>query len=98
MAPQKGTAAAVEDVVSNVFDQSVVKEWFEAELNPNQFIIETTDNLSSTEKIEKVKTVVNKVKRFSSRLTTIVVNRDVSKVNPVGIGIYKYKKLTIGGD
>jgi phage tail P2-like protein len=95
---QKGTAAAVEDVVSKIFDTSTVKEWFEAGLQPHQFAIETTDNLTSREKIDDVKTAVNKVKRLSSHLTTIVVKRESNLSESIGIGIYKHKKLTIGGE
>jgi len=95
---QKGTAAAVEDVVSKIFDTAVVKEWFEAGLLPHQFTIETTDNLTSSNKINEVKTAVDKVKRLTSHLKTVVVKREAGIVEPVGIGLYKYKKLVIGGE
>lgn len=74
----KGTPFAVEEVVTAIFDDAVVKEWFDYGAAPYTFKIVTREILTP-EKYNEIVKVVNTVKNVRSRLETIETIRDFNQ-------------------
>jgi len=87
----KGTAGAVEDMLSIVFDKSYVEEWFDYGGEPYMFKIRTTDFVSQ-EKYEKFKKVVQTVKNTRSHLESFIIERAQDFNMTAAIGVQRLRK------
>ena len=67
----KGTPAAVEQVVSAVFDTSHVQEWFEYGGKPYHFKVVTEDVTTDQEVLKRMRRAINAAKNTRSWLETI---------------------------
>ena len=67
----KGTPAAVEQVVSAVFDTSHVQEWFEYGGKPYHFKVITEDVTTDQEVLKRMRRAINAAKNTRSWLETI---------------------------
>ena len=67
----KGTPAAVEQVVSTVFDTSHVQEWFEYGGKPYHFKVVTEDVTTDKDVLERMRCAINTAKNARSWLETI---------------------------
>lgn len=73
---KKGTAQAIEDVVSIILDKAKIVEWFEYGGDPYHFRIEIDGPYSGDETLKVVFRTVNANKRQSTRLEEIIFHRD----------------------
>lgn len=67
----KGTPAAVEEVVSAVFDTSHVQEWFEYGGKPYHFKVVTEDVTTDKNVLERMRRAINAAKNARSWLETV---------------------------
>lgn len=70
---KKGTVGAVEEIVSIVFGESKVEEWYKYNGNPHHFRIITTNIEVDDSFISKFKEAVEHIKRKSSWLDEVIV-------------------------
>lgn len=70
---KRGTVAAVEDIVTKIFGNAVVEEWFDYGGEPYHFRI-ITENVSSTdEMLQEVTNVVKETQNVRSYLEAVIV-------------------------
>lgn len=93
---KKGTAGAVEDILSVVFDVSTIEEWFTYDGDPYHFKIKTMDVVDS-DKYQGFKTVINSVKNARSHLESFVIERQKEIPTNLLVGIHKVRKIEIPG-
>ena len=72
---QMGTPEAVNQIVSAVFGQGRVEEWFEYGGQPHRFRVVVEDPETATEFLEEFLSVLDGVKRLSSWLDSVTVLR-----------------------
>lgn len=84
---RKGTAYAVKQIVTDAFDQTTLKEWFEYNGNPFRFKLITEANLHSESKITDLVNTINSVKNARSTLETIEVIKRTNLKGYYGFGI-----------
>ncbi|TCI25580.1 phage tail protein I [Exiguobacterium sp. SH5S4] len=89
---KKGTAQAIEDVVSIILDKARIVEWFEYGGDPYHFRIEIDGPLRSERDLPSAFRAVEKNKRKSTRLESIWFRRDDSIYYRV---IYKNGRIHI---
>ena len=70
---KKGTVGAVEEVVSLVFGESTIEEWYEYGGEPHHFRITTTNISVDDSFVERFKIATEKVKRKSAWLDEVIV-------------------------
>lgn len=68
----KGTVAAVEEVISSVFNKGEVVEWFKYNGQPYCFIIKVRENAPDAQKLTRLLYLINKAKNARSWLECIV--------------------------
>lgn len=72
----KGTPGAVEDLLSTIFHETWIKEWFEYGGNPYFFKVFTKDKITSYKTYEDLIRALNTVKNTRSWLEAIVLVRE----------------------
>jgi phage tail P2-like protein len=70
---QKGTPAAVEDLITTLFDEGKVQEWFEYNGQPKTFRVVTNNSSVTAERAQEFIKALNSVKRFSATLDRVVI-------------------------
>lgn len=70
---RRGTVAAVEDVVTNIFGNATVEEWFEYGGEPYHFKIKTSNVESSDEMIAEITQIVKETQNARSYLEEVIV-------------------------
>nr|WP_302600032.1 phage tail protein I [uncultured Cellulosilyticum sp.] len=70
---KKGTVGAVEEIVSLIFGESTIEEWYEYGGKPHHFRITTTNISVDDSFIERFKIATEKVKRKSAWLDEVIV-------------------------
>lgn len=80
-----GTPAAVEELITSVFGEGRVEEWFDYGGDPFYFRVYTNAPLTE-DIISKFDTMLEKVKNTRSRLETIVDEKTLRQNTPVLIG------------
>lgn len=89
----RATAAAVEEVLTEYFSNARLREHFERETgHPHYFKIETSDVSSYTERLDLFLSVLEKIKRKSQWLESIVLLLRGSGNLYIGAGIRERKK------
>lgn len=68
-----GTKWAVENVISAVFGEGYIKEWFEYDGTPGYFRVYSTNPNITDSLLTKFMSILNKVKRHSSKLEGIFI-------------------------
>lgn len=70
---QKGTPAAVEELISTIFDDGKVIEWFENGGQPYTFQVVTNNESVSMDKAEQFTRALNSVKNARSWLDKVII-------------------------
>lgn len=92
---KKGTVAAIEEVVSTIFGESTVEEWYEYGGEPHHFRI-TTTNISTDETfINKFKEAAEHIKRKSSWLDEVIVLLASELGIYIGFALHTGDRITI---
>jgi len=91
----KGTPKAVEEILSVVFDESQVVEWFNYDGDPFTFKILTTDRISNMDKFTEIRKVIDTVKNKRSHLTEFVIERDNQVDEAICCALQRKKVTTI---
>lgn len=91
---KKGTPSAVEEMLSTVFDTSVIEEWFEYNGEPYMFKIRTLDVVDK-EKYNQMKKVINTVKNSRSHLESFIIERKKELLLSTAVSFHIGKKLKI---
>lgn len=89
-----GTAAAVQEMIDNVFESGVLLEWFDTGGTPGTFTISTSDTITP-ELIEKFNEVVANVKNVRSHLVDIVLGNKVDMDIKIAMGMTTHKVITL---
>lgn len=71
---RKGTASAVEELVTTIFGDGKVEEWYEYGGDPFYFRVITNNPTATNEQAEKFLEALNSVKNIRSRLDAIQVS------------------------
>ncbi|MGG4034197.1 phage tail protein I [Paenibacillus cisolokensis] len=72
---QKGTPAAVEDLISTVFGSGEVREWYEYGGQPGYFKITTSDPAATTTRAQEFLAAINSVKNARSWLEGVEISK-----------------------
>ena len=70
---KKGTVGALEEVVTTIFGESEVSEWYEYDGEPHHFRITTTNLGVDTDLLQRFKEAAEHIKRKSSKLDEVIV-------------------------
>lgn len=87
-----GTAAAVAELITTVFGEGEVKEWFEYGGEPFFFKIYTSATITE-EAIEAFNQMIRKIKNTRSHLETVVADRDLKQTLYIGISCRAMAKV-----
>lgn len=68
---KKGTVYSVQNILNTFFQESTVKEWFEYGGNPGMFNVEITDSNADYSQANKIKRMIDSVKRTSQHLDNL---------------------------
>lgn len=72
---KKGTPAAVEDLITSIFGEGKVVEWFEYDASPGYFKVVTSNTSVTNEQAEQFIRALNSVKRKSSVLDKVEITQ-----------------------
>lgn len=75
---KKGTPAAVEELITTLFDEGKVEEWFEYGGTPYKFQVVTNNSAVTNERALEFIKALNSVKRLSARLERVVITQKES--------------------
>ncbi|CAJ1003869.1 phage tail protein I [Brevibacillus aydinogluensis] len=92
---RKGTPWAVEQVVSTVFVDGKVTEWFEYGGEPYHFKVTTKGSIPDVNTLHSLYRAIDVVKRKSTRLEAISIERDCQTQLYVGAAMSRVKLITI---
>lgn len=71
----KGTPAAVEELVTTLFDEGKVVEWFEYGDTPYRFRVETNNTSVTNERAQEFIKALESVKNIRSTLDRVIINQ-----------------------
>ena len=92
---KKGTVAAVEEVVSIIFGESSVEEWYQYGGEPHHFRIITTNINVNDDFINRFKSAAEHIKRKSSWLDDVIVLIASELKMYVGFALHTGETITI---
>ncbi len=82
-----GTKWAVENVINSYFGEGYIREWFEYEGEPGYFRVYSTNPTLNNERLTEFLNVLNKVKRYSSKLDGIFITLTGEMPLSAGVGV-----------
>lgn len=82
-----GTKWAVENVINTYFGEGYIKEWFEYEGTPGHFSVYSSNPSVTNEKLQEFLFILNKVKRYSSKLDNIYITLTGEMPLSAGFGV-----------
>ena len=92
---KKGTVGALEEIVTTIFGESKVMEWYEYGGEPHHFRIITNDINTSDNMVDQFREAAEHIKRESSKLEDVVVLL-TNKFNMYyGFGLHIGDKITL---
>lgn len=92
---RKGTPWAVEQVVSTVFKDGKVTEWFEYGGEPYHFKVTTKGAIPDINTLQALFRAIDVVKRRSTRLEAVSIERDCQAQLYVGASMSRIRIITI---
>ncbi|QEH67254.1 phage tail protein I [Cellulosilyticum sp. WCF-2] len=92
---RKGTVGALEEVVTTIFGESEVSEWYEYGGEPHHFRITTTNLEVDNELIQQFKETAEHIKRKSSKLDEVIVNIASQLDIFTGFAIHQVDKIIV---
>lgn len=69
----KGTPAAIEQLIDTIFGDGQVKEWFDYDGDPYNFIVETSNQSATNERAHEFIKAISTVKNVRSNLEKVVL-------------------------
>ena len=84
-----GTKWAVENVIQTYFGDGGIQEWFEYGGDPGHFRVYSTNPTLTDERLTEFLTVLNRVKRHSSKLDEVEINLTGELTLSVGVGFHE---------
>jgi len=91
----KGTPAAVEELMTTIFGDGIVEEWFEYGGQPGYFRVITSNFSATTEHAERFLRLVNSVKNARSWLDTVLIRLVEDTQFNFGTAVYMADKIQI---
>lgn len=92
---RKGTPWAVEQVVSVVFKNAKVSEWFEYGGNPYHFRVETEQTITAETDLDRLVRMINATKNARSWMENVTIKRTVNVGLSYGGIFSEYRKTEI---
>lgn len=93
----KGTSWAVKSVVKVILGYAEVEEWWQYDGSPYHFRVNGSAGIVVYgAQLEKLVYAINRAKNVRSWLDGIYFKRTIPVEKAVGIGMYNFKKITIG--
>ncbi|WP_163538314.1 phage tail protein I [Gracilibacillus sp. YIM 98692] len=92
---RKGTKWAVEDIVSVIFDNATVTEWFEYGGNPYYFKVQTEETFTTDTDLNRLVRLINTTKNERSWLEEVMIKRDLDGKIYYGGFYNQYKRINI---
>lgn len=89
-----GTKWAVENVIQTYFGDGGIQEWFEYGGDPGHFRVYSTNPTLTDERLTEFLTVLNRVKRHSSKLDEVEINLTGKLTLSVGVGFHEASRET----
>ncbi|WP_160044716.1 phage tail protein I [Paenibacillus sp. USDA918EY] len=74
---RKGTPAAVEDLITILFGEGKVEEWFEYGGVPGRFRVRTSDPSATNERAQEFVQAIDSVKRLSAWLEAVILEETI---------------------
>ncbi|MGN7360011.1 phage tail protein I [Paenibacillus sp. SAF-054] len=84
---RKGTPAAIEDLISILFGEGKVEEWFEYDGVPGRFQVVTNNPAVTQERAQEFYRAVESVNRLSAKLERVILSRVEELRNYTGFAI-----------
>lgn len=91
----KGTKWAVEQVVSIIFKEVKIKEWFEYGGDPYHFRLETEQTLTNDTDLDRLVRMINATKNTRSWLEDVTIKRNINSDRSYGGFLSEYRKAEI---
>lgn len=92
---RKGTKWAVEQVVSIIFQNAIVSEWFEYGGEPYFFRVETEETLKAETDLDRLVRLIDATKNTRSWLENITIKRTINMGSSLGGLFSEYRKTEI---
>ena len=89
-----GTKWAVENVIQTYFGDGYIREWFEYGGDPGYFRVYSTNPTLTSERLTEFMNILDKVKRYSSKLEGIYITLTGQMNLAAGIGIREASRET----
>lgn len=89
-----GTKWAVETVIKAYFGDGKIEEWFEYDGEPGHFQVLSSNPSINNERLTEFLNLLNKVKRASAKLDSIVLTLDAELVLSTGVAIHEISTET----
>jgi phage tail P2-like protein len=84
-----GTKWAVENIINTYFGDGYIKEWFEYGGEPGHFQVYSSNPSLNNERLAEFIDLLNKIKRASAKLDSIVISLDAELVLSAGVAVHE---------
>ena len=95
---RKGTVGVIEELVSTVFSESKVIEWYEYDGRPYRFKVITTDPITDPEVYKQFHKAIYSVKNVRSWLDNLGIEREYSLGLHYAASVHIGKEITVRND
>lgn len=92
---RKGTPSAVEELISTLFGEGKVEEWFEYGGKPYHFKVLTDNPAVTNERAKEFIQAVQSVKRLTARLDEVIISDNEQLPVYFGGAVLVYDRITI---
>ncbi len=89
-----GTKWAVENVIKTYFGDGKIEEWFEYGGQPGHFQVLSSNPSINNERLTEFLNLLNKIKRASAKLDSIVLTLDAELVLGTGVALHEVSTET----
>ncbi len=89
-----GTKWAVENVINAYFGEGYIKEWFDYDGETGHFSVYSTNPSVTNEKLQEFLFLLDKVKRYSSKLDNIYITLTGEMPLGAGFGVHEISQET----
>lgn len=83
-----GTKWAVENIIKTYFGDGYIQEWFEYDGEPGHFTVYSSNPSVNNERLTEFLALLNKTKRASAKLDSIVISLDAELVLATGVALH----------
>ena len=89
-----GTKWAVENVIRTYFGDGKIEEWYEYDGEPGHFRVLSSNPSINNERLTEFLNLLNKIKRASAKLDTIILTIDAELTLGIGVAIHEVSSET----